>query len=243
MPHNGLHRCIRSKEYTLRAKCLRHALAEHDAQRTCADDCDDRLFFIIHFLRELLVLCKTRSDACGAGTAVAVKNGRNKRHFPGWEDSVVSIIACRRKGVQQNRRDRGFAVCSKNIENFRNMIFHLVFCAGPCYDVLGFMLRCRLFTGGNGGAHPIAQQNKHQTDAGADSKWKRHRAILFSITFFPCRHTGPAQAPSCQPDGILRFFTARPMWSRPERHAAHPTAGGRPCLRAHNTSAALSAPV
>ena len=37
--------CIRSKEYTLRAKCLRHALAEHDAQRTCADDCNDRLFF------------------------------------------------------------------------------------------------------------------------------------------------------------------------------------------------------
>ena len=37
--------CIRSKEYTLRAKCLRHALAEHDAQRACADDCDDRLFF------------------------------------------------------------------------------------------------------------------------------------------------------------------------------------------------------
>ena len=37
--------CIRSKKYTLRAKGLRHALAEHDAQRACADDCDDRLFF------------------------------------------------------------------------------------------------------------------------------------------------------------------------------------------------------
>lgn len=135
--------CIRSKEYTLRAKCLRHALAEHDAQRTCADDfCDDRLFFIIHFLRKLLVLCKIRSDACrGAGTAATLSKTAETNGISGWEDSVCFIIACRRKGVQQNRRNRGFAVCSKGYRNF-NMIFIWYFVRGPCYNVLGFILRC-----------------------------------------------------------------------------------------------------